>query len=217
MRLAAATTATAIMTCGLASVGVGVANAESENCIGLPSIPPAFVCVVSLTPENAIPSIGTSGGTDVTVPAVCYYLDCTEPTTTTVPTPTISGGGSIAVISYNGSTYTVASPLDSGALAGLISELASSLPGQAEALAQDTATTVIAQLGPTGTAIGGVFLTIGQTLCRQGGGSEAVYVAQRRSCVIQGGDLLDPAHDVDRALVTAADVFFTVAFLFGVH
>ena len=94
---------TAAITAALLAVGAGTANAA--NCVGFPDQPATYVCLESLTPQNATPDVDTSGGT-VTVPMFCYYVGCTEDTP--IDTPSVSPGeGSVAVVTYNGQTYTV--------------------------------------------------------------------------------------------------------------
>jgi hypothetical protein len=84
------------------------AQATGEGCVGVPSVPAAYVCVVSLTPTNAVPTV-TSTPYTVTVPSVCYYLGCTGDKPVTVPIPGVAeGSGQIALLYYNGVYYPIA-------------------------------------------------------------------------------------------------------------
>jgi hypothetical protein len=212
--LTAAVTATVA---GALAIGsASAAHADPQNCVGLPSVPEAFVCVVSVTPANAIPTVGGTGGTVVTVPSVCYFVACTDPTTVTVPTPTLSGGtGPVAVVYYNGSTYVVAGPLDFAAIMALIDEVrttASALPSQVVALATPVVQSLVAQLGPLGTSIGDTFFALGSQICQAAHG----YVSSNRprTCATPYGALYDPAYLQDRAVGAVADAFFLLAWAF---
>jgi hypothetical protein len=111
----------------IAGGSAGVAHADPAGCVGVSSIPEAFVCVVSVTPTNAVPTVGTTGGTPVTVPSVCYFLSCTDPTTVVVPVVT-GGTGSVAVIFYNGSTYVVPNPMDTAAVLPFVYQVLGTTP-----------------------------------------------------------------------------------------
>jgi hypothetical protein len=108
------TRALATTVAGLAlTTGAVVAAAPASaapvgpGCVGLPSVPAAYVCVVSIDPANAVPNVTTTNF-PVQVPAVCYYVDCTDPTTVNVPVPGYSDKtGYVAVITYNGQTYSI--------------------------------------------------------------------------------------------------------------
>ncbi len=88
------------------AAGPGTAHADEGNCAGFPGVPQAYVCIVSLTPADAIPTVNTNGGT-VIVPSFCYVLGCTPDTPVSTPSVTF-GSGTIAVLTYNGQTYVVA-------------------------------------------------------------------------------------------------------------
>ena len=78
---------------------------DGKGCAGLPQIPATYVCVISATPENAVPT-STTTTVPVTVPRVCYVADCAGPKTVDVPVPGLTpGSGQVAVIWYKG-TYT---------------------------------------------------------------------------------------------------------------
>jgi hypothetical protein len=83
------------------------ASAVGEGCLGFPSIPEAYVCVVTLDPTAALP--GTSSGSyPVTVPEFCYLAGCVPARTVYVPVPgTSSGSGYVAVLYYRGEYYSV--------------------------------------------------------------------------------------------------------------
>lgn len=83
------------------------ADPISGGCVGLPSQPAAFVCIYNIDPEAAPPGVG-EGSPIATIPAVCYFLGCTEPTD--VPVPTVEGSGTYAVVYYNGQSYEVRVP-----------------------------------------------------------------------------------------------------------
>jgi hypothetical protein len=90
-----------------AVVVAGPAAATGEGCVGLPSVPAAYVCVVSLTPANAVPTVTTTY-IPVTVPEVCYFVDCTGPTTVQVPVPGATpNSGYVAVIRHNNVDYPI--------------------------------------------------------------------------------------------------------------
>jgi hypothetical protein len=105
-RALATTVAGLALTTG-AVVAAGPAAATGEGCIGLPSVPAAYVCVVSLTPANAVPTV-TSTNIPVTVPEVCYYVACSGPTTVQVPVPGATpNSGYVAVIRHNNVDYPI--------------------------------------------------------------------------------------------------------------
>lgn len=111
MRLMRASVATLIATVALSALTVTPAAAgpdDGQGCVGVPTIQAAYVCVISATPENALPSLTTSS-IPVPVPPVCYFLDCTEPTTVHVPVPGASqGSGNVIVLWHNGVYYPIA-------------------------------------------------------------------------------------------------------------
>lgn len=81
-----------------------------EGCIGLPSVPEGFVCITQFTPANAVPTVAPGPGQTYTIPEFCVF-QCFGPTPVTVPDVVVTNGsGVVAVVTYNGSTYTVAVP-----------------------------------------------------------------------------------------------------------
>lgn len=104
----------AVLVSALAISGTSYADEPppgNKGCVGSPEIPKAFVCVVSLTPENAVPAVGTTTIYTQRVPVMCYYVGCTDPMYVPVPGPTVTpNGGSIAVIYYDGTNYPVVIP-----------------------------------------------------------------------------------------------------------
>lgn len=81
---------------------------DGKGCAGLPAIPQSYVCVISATPENAVPGTST-GSVGVPVPRVCYVADCVGPTTVNVPVPGVQPGtGAVAVLWYQGVYYPIA-------------------------------------------------------------------------------------------------------------
>jgi hypothetical protein len=102
-RLLTATAVSVAIAAGtIAAVPAAAGPEDGEGCVGLPSVPAAYVCVISLTPGNAVPNVTTTT-IPVTVPEVCYFLDCAGPTTVPVPIPGASANeNAIAVIYYNG-------------------------------------------------------------------------------------------------------------------
>lgn len=111
MRLIRTSLAALTATVALSALTVSPAVADpddGEGCVGVPTIQAAYVCVISATPENALPSLTTSS-IPVPVPPVCYFLDCTEPTTVQVPVPGASqGSGTVIVLWHNGVYYPIA-------------------------------------------------------------------------------------------------------------
>ncbi|HWL36973.1 MAG TPA: hypothetical protein VNQ77_12340 [Frankiaceae bacterium] len=109
-RALATTVATLALTAGAVTVaGSAAASPEDgEGCVGLPSNHAVYVCVISVTPMNALP--GTSSTPlNVPVPEVCYYLDCTDETTVTVPVPGVTeGSGQVATLWHNDVYYPIA-------------------------------------------------------------------------------------------------------------
>ena len=88
-----------------------VAHADPpEGCVGFPSIPQLFVCITQWTPENAVPTVTPGPGQTIVIPEFCVF-QCFGPTPVTVPSVVITqGSGVVAVVQYNGQTYTVAVP-----------------------------------------------------------------------------------------------------------
>lgn len=114
MRVLQRVLATTVATLALAAAGATVAvpaNASPEDgkgCVGSPSIPASYVCVISVTPENVTPGVTTTM-VPVTVPSVCYFLDCTAATTVDVPVPNVTPrSGVVAVLWYQGVYYPIA-------------------------------------------------------------------------------------------------------------
>lgn len=108
--------AVATVVAGLAFATAGVVAAapasaspeDGKGCVGSPQLPATYVCVISVTPENVVPSVSTTN-VPVTVPSVCYFLDCTEPTTVDVPVPNVTPrSGVVAVLWYQGVYYPIA-------------------------------------------------------------------------------------------------------------
>ena len=83
----------------------GTAHAAPPvGCYGFPSIPDAFVCVTSFTPQNVVPSVDGDGST-FTIPEFCAG-DCYGPIPVSVPA-VVGGSGQVAVITYDGGTYAI--------------------------------------------------------------------------------------------------------------
>lgn len=78
--------------------------APPEGCVGLPSVPEAYVCIVSWTPENAVPTV-TPGSETVWLPEVCVFT-CIGPTPVTVPGIS-PNSGTIAVVRYRDQDYSI--------------------------------------------------------------------------------------------------------------
>jgi hypothetical protein len=93
----------------LVLVSAGSAHAAPPvGCVGFPSIPQAYVCITQFTPANQVPTVTQGPGQTFVVPAFCAFSQCVGPTPVTVPDVTVvQGEGALAVITYNGSTYTV--------------------------------------------------------------------------------------------------------------
>jgi hypothetical protein len=107
----------------LLAAGAAPAHADPP-CAGAPSQPATYVCVTSVTPQNAVPSIDPNGGTLV-VPAFCYGLGCTADTPVTSPRVTL-GSGPVAEVTYQGHTYQVPGspgPVGGPDLTGLTSKV----------------------------------------------------------------------------------------------
>lgn len=106
-----ATTAAALVLAGVAAVPAAVPAAASpedgQGCAGLPDLPAAYVCIISVTPEAALPTVTTSY-IPVTVPRVCYVAGCTSATTVQVPVPGATpSSGNVAVLWYQGVHYPI--------------------------------------------------------------------------------------------------------------
>ena len=88
---------------GIAGAGSALATPEDgEGCIGTPDVASSYICVISLTPEAALPNTTTTT-VPVTVPSVCYFVGCTAKTTVDVPVPGVApSDGVVAVLWYQG-------------------------------------------------------------------------------------------------------------------
>lgn len=96
---------TAVASAVLGVAGTTPASAEdNQNCIGFPSIPETFVCVTTLAPNNALPVPGPTE--PLTIPEICYLIDCREEETLQIPTYQ-PNPNPVVVITYNGDTYTI--------------------------------------------------------------------------------------------------------------
>lgn len=106
-KLIAGAIAVAAFTTGLAtpaSAGPG----DGEGCAGFPTIPDTYVCVITVTPQNAVPTT-TTAMIPVTVPRFCYVAGCTGPTTVNVPVPGVQpGSGVVATLWYKGQYIPIA-------------------------------------------------------------------------------------------------------------
>lgn len=99
--------AVAAFTTGLATPA-SAGPADGEGCAGFPSLPDTYVCVISVTPQNAVPTTTTSL-IPVTVPRFCYVAGCTGPTTVNVPVPGVQpGSGVVATLWYKGQYIPIA-------------------------------------------------------------------------------------------------------------
>lgn len=111
-RFLATVAAAAAFTAGGVIAAVPAHAGPGEGCAGLPEMPTAYVCIVSLTPEQGLPGVSTSS-IPVRVPPVCYVAGCTQATTVNVPVPgTTEPEGNIAVLSYQGTYYPIGIGLD---------------------------------------------------------------------------------------------------------
>lgn len=113
MRLFHRVLATTVASLALASAGVMVAAPASatpedgKGCVGTPAVPASYICVISATPENVVPSV-TTVNVPVSVPSICYFLDCTKPQTVNVPVPNVTPkSGVVAVLWYQGVYYPI--------------------------------------------------------------------------------------------------------------
>ncbi|HEV2889127.1 MAG TPA: hypothetical protein VGX28_02015 [Frankiaceae bacterium] len=81
---------------------------DGKGCAGSPAFPQAYVCVISTTPTNAVPTTTTTS-VAVPVPRLCYVADCVGPTTVDVPVPGAQPGtGAVAVLWYQDVYYPIA-------------------------------------------------------------------------------------------------------------
>ncbi len=120
--LAAVATTAALTVAGLAAGGPAYADpSNGEGCAGLPSIPATYVCVIEVTPTNALPST-YSTPVPVDVPKVCYVAGCTDPAPVNVPVPGLTpGSGQVAVLWYQGQYIPVAA--GTGTLLSLVDDV----------------------------------------------------------------------------------------------
>jgi len=115
----------------LASAGLGLAiaagslataapaQAVGEGCYGFPSIPDAYVCVVQVTPANAVPDVNTGTTYVGTIPSFCYGAGCTGDTPVYVPIASVNPEDApILVVFYKGQTYTIGTAGVGGGLPG---------------------------------------------------------------------------------------------------
>lgn len=108
-RLLTATAVGVAMTAGtIAVAGPAAASPEDgQGCVGTPAVPASYVCVISVTPGNALPTTTTSY-VPVNVPPVCYFLDCTDASTVNVPIPGATlNNGAVVVLWYQGVSYPI--------------------------------------------------------------------------------------------------------------
>lgn len=112
-----------------ATVAVGVAGmspaaAENEGCVGFPSIPATFLCIVDTEPTNATPDPGPDQ--PVHIPELCYFIDCIPAQDRNVPTFQPSGDP-VLVFTYMGTTYSLPGPTPSVDPAPIVAKLNDSL------------------------------------------------------------------------------------------
>lgn len=100
--------ATTVAGLAFAAAGISVAGSaaaspeDGKGCVGTPGLPASYVCVISTTPENVVPGTSVTN-VPVTVPKLCYFLDCTEAKTVLVPVPGVTPRtGVVAVLWYQG-------------------------------------------------------------------------------------------------------------------
>lgn len=102
---------TAVATAAFAGLMATPATAgpdDGKGCVGFPSLPDTYVCVISVTPGAAVPTTTTST-IPVTVPRFCYVADCVGPTTVSVPVPGVQpGSGVVAQLWYKGQYIPIA-------------------------------------------------------------------------------------------------------------
>jgi hypothetical protein len=164
---------TAVATAAALTVaGAGLATpahadpTDGKGCVGLPTVPVTYVCVISVTPTNALPTTTTTS-IPVAVPQICYFLDCTDPTTVNVPVPGVSeGSGQVAVIYHNGVYYPIGIG-SSGIIATVndVVDLGVGVAGLALSTIFDVERLVVDTAGPT---IDSVFATADDLSTRVG-------------------------------------------------
>lgn len=108
LRRAIAVTAVALTMTALAVAPASASPEDGEGCVGFPSLPDTYVCVISVTPGNVVPTT-TTATIPVTVPRFCYVADCLGPTTVNVPVPGVQpGSGVVAQLWYKGQYIPIA-------------------------------------------------------------------------------------------------------------
>ena len=80
------------------------AHADDPRCGGFPSIPEAYVCIVTVDPQAGMPTL--TPGTSVTIPSFCYVLSCTQDQTVQTQTAQLSEQP-VLVFTWNNETYSV--------------------------------------------------------------------------------------------------------------
>ena len=105
--------ATAVASIAFAAAAIAVATPaaaspeDGEGCAGTPAIPASYVCVISITPENIVPST-TITTVPVDVPRLCYVAGCVPAQTVNVPVPQVEPkSGTVAVLWYQGQYYPI--------------------------------------------------------------------------------------------------------------
>jgi hypothetical protein len=102
------TLAAAALASGILAGPAAADPSDGQGCAGVKTVPAAYVCVISVTPQNALPTTSTTG-IPVSVPPICYVAGCTNATTVTVPVPGVQpGGGVLATLWYQGVYYPIA-------------------------------------------------------------------------------------------------------------
>jgi hypothetical protein len=147
---------------------------DGKGCAGVPTLPQAYVCVISTTPQNAVPTTTTTT-IPVAVPRVCYVADCAGPTTVNVPVPGVTpGSGAVAVLWYQGVYYPIAvGQVPSLTLLQPYVTLVTGLAGTAVT----TATTLAGTAVTTATSLAGTAVTIAFGVAGDAGALADAYVA----------------------------------------
>lgn len=114
-RLLTTTVAGAALAAGSLSVAAPAhaGPGDGQGCVGTPTIPLTYVCVISVDPKPLLPNV-TITPVPVTVPPICYFAGCTTATTVNVPIPNVSkgSGGNVVVLWHNGVYYPIAVEVD---------------------------------------------------------------------------------------------------------
>lgn len=106
-RILATLAATATFAAVLATPAVASPE-DGEGCVGTPTIPATYVCIITVDAGGVLPTVTTTPMT-VTVPPVCYLAGCTAPTPVNVPIPSVSeGSGAVLVLWHQGKYYPFA-------------------------------------------------------------------------------------------------------------